>query len=148
MKSSYNLFLDDIRQPSSVGNYIFPVSLRTLYRLEEWVIVRNYEEFVTTLLRDGIPAMVSFDHDLADIHYEPEEYKESFEYHEETGYEALKYLVTYCIDHSLPIPVCHFHTSNTVGKANMEAYLKSALNFLDDQNKKEQIKLWELKKKL
>ena len=45
----YNLFLDDIRHPSQVANYILPIEAREQYLKEDWVIVRNYEEFVKVI---------------------------------------------------------------------------------------------------
>ena len=84
---SYYLFLDDIRMPWQVGNYIYPVELRSEYRLQNWIIVRNYKEFINTINEKGFPQCISFDHDLADIHYDPNTWTESFEYQEETGYD-------------------------------------------------------------
>ena len=78
----YNLFLDDERMPYQVGNYIYPVEIKPLYRLETWEIVRNYEEFVKIIEGRGLPSLISFDHDLADIHYDSNTYKESFTYRE------------------------------------------------------------------
>lgn len=47
--TSYNLFLDDVRVPGEVGNYIYPTELKSLYRLGEWEIVRGYESFVSII---------------------------------------------------------------------------------------------------
>jgi len=60
----YNLFLDDDRMPAEVANYANPVDIRPLYRKEEWAIVRNYPDFVKTVETRGVPAIISFDHDL------------------------------------------------------------------------------------
>ena len=62
------LFLDDIRNPSDVGNYI-RASLAELFSKENWIIVRNYKEFCNYIEKKGVPNVVSFDHDLADEHY-------------------------------------------------------------------------------
>ena len=74
----YNLFLDDIRDPSACLNYrtkFMPENSRA-YSLEDWVIVRSYSEFTEIIkskfASSEFPGLISFDHDLADIHYDPE----------------------------------------------------------------------------
>lgn len=57
---SYNLFLDDIRNPSDCIHYMYT----PIYTSVDWVIVRNYNEFVKTIEEKGLPEIVSFDHDL------------------------------------------------------------------------------------
>jgi hypothetical protein len=56
----YNLFLDDFRSLSDAFAYL-PLPE---YLQKEWIIVRNYDDFVYTVEKHGIPEMVSFDHDL------------------------------------------------------------------------------------
>lgn len=124
----YNLFLDDVRQPSEPGNYMSPVNLRSLYQEQEWVTVRNYNDFVKYITENGLPDLVSFDHDLADIHYDPTTCKESFEYTEETGYDCAKWLVMYCDDNGLPLPKYLCHSMNPIGKENIISYLDSYKN--------------------
>lgn len=89
----YNLFLDDVRQPGSVESYINNQVLQVLYRNTTWVIVRNYNDFVNTIKERGLPEIISFDHDLADINYDPQTQQESFVYNEKTGYDCAKWLV-------------------------------------------------------
>lgn len=56
----YNLFLDDFRSLNDAFAYLpLPEYLK-----DEWIIVRNYDDFVYTVEKHGIPKMVSFDHDL------------------------------------------------------------------------------------
>ena len=59
---SYHLFLDDARKPSDVKWIELP--------LVNWTIVRNYKEFVETIIKNGIPTTISFDHDLSMADYE------------------------------------------------------------------------------
>jgi len=126
---NYNLFLDDIRDPRMA----YDTCIRDpRYLMLGWVIVRNFEEFITKIMDDGVPDLVSFDHDLADIHYSnyfsgswENKYYEKNE--EKTGYQCLKWLCDYCIEHKELIPECIFHTANTVGKENMKNYY---MNFL------------------
>jgi hypothetical protein len=126
----YNLFLDDERYPHKVTWVELP--------LVEWVIVRNYNEFVQQILTNGLPARITFDHDLAFEHMrdyfnvsKDEEkildplklnYKK---YTEKTGYDCAKWLVNYCIEHNLDIPEYFVHSMNVIGKRNIISYLES-----------------------
>lgn len=117
----YNLYLDDIRMPYESGNYMYPVELRSMYRLEEWVIVRSYTKFTRYIKRHGMPNKVSFDHDLHDSHYEG-----VFDIKaEKTGYDCAKWLVEYCIEKELPLPEYYSHSMNPIGKENILNYLKN-----------------------
>jgi hypothetical protein len=130
-----NLFLDDIRQPYEVGNYISPIELRVFYRKEQWEIVRNYKEFCEFISKNGLPELISFDHDLADEHYTPQEYwhnyevskayQESQNYKEKTGMDCAKWLVDYCIVNSQPLPKFFIHSMNPVGAENIRVLLNN-----------------------
>lgn len=124
-QSDKYLFLDDVRMPYEVGNYIYPVRLRPMYRQKSWKIVRDYEEFVEYIEKNGLPDVVSFDHDLADIHYDPLTWTEGFEYEEKTGYDCAKWLVDYCQNHNLKLPEFYCHSMNPVGKDKILKLLNS-----------------------
>ena len=128
----YNLYLDDIRQPYETGNYINPVEFRKQYRLEEWVIVRNYDEFIKYIQNNGLPTKVSFDHDLAHIHYDPDTWTESFQYHEETGLDCAKWMCNYCLDNGLPLPEYYCHSMNPTGKENILGILDNYKKHLNE----------------
>ena len=51
-KELKKLYLDDVRIPQTEG----------------WEIVRNYDDFVKWIEENGLPDIVSFDHDLAEVH--------------------------------------------------------------------------------
>ena len=108
----YNLFLDDVRQPMAMAP-------NPLYTMEEWIVVKNFEEFVGYITDNGLPEMVSFDHDLADIHYNPSTQQESFQYRERTGYDCAKWLVAYCMAENKLLPKYLCHSANPVGKENI-----------------------------
>lgn len=61
---TYSLFLDDERQPWDVTWIDYITDKRP------WSIVRSHNEFVDFINANGCPNFVSFDHDLADVHYE------------------------------------------------------------------------------
>ena len=66
---SYNLFLDDIRHPYDCISYMPSPGIYSKYL---WKTVRNYDEFVSFITQNGLPDLISFDHDLSDIDYYPE----------------------------------------------------------------------------
>lgn len=116
------LYLDDIRT--------IPVG---------WFGVRSYKEFVEFIEKNGLPEFISFDHDLADEHYDdyfdnylkPEsEVKLKYdEYKEKTGYDCAKWLIEYCEKNNLELPVYQIHSFNGVGRFNIEQLLEGYKKF-------------------
>lgn len=128
----YNLFLDDARQVKDVKWLELP--------LVQWKIVRNHAEFVNTLTKYGLPLRISFDHDLADQHYEENTWAASesnvnkgvFRYNkmrEKTGYDCAKYLIEYCMKYDLDLPIYFVHTLNPIGRENIRSILESYAKF-------------------
>jgi len=112
----YNLFLDDERTPKDVLNY----SDNQIYIQVPWFIVRNYDQFCTTVKEEGIPNIVSFDHDIADFRRIGNESVEL------TGYHCAKWLIDYCMDHNLELPeTVLVHSKNIVGVKNIESLFKT-----------------------
>jgi hypothetical protein len=110
------LYLDDIRIPKTEG----------------WDIVRTYEDFVEWIEKNGLPEEVSFDHDLAEISYDPTTQTESFKYYEKTGYDAAKWLCDYCWTNGLPIPKWNVHSANPVGRDNIKQLMENFEKRLND----------------
>ena len=126
-----HLYLDDVRTPLN----------------DTWQVVRNYDQFKAWLIEnytnDGeyypepvvIGLTVSFDHDLADEHYTPQELWPSFSasdkhqssqnYSEKTGLDCAKLMVEMNL-----IPMeCNSHSMNPVGQANICGYLDGWYRF-------------------
>lgn len=126
---SYNLFLDDFRDPEDCFEYMRHLP----YIMEDWIIVRNYDEFVKFIQEKGIPDLISFDHDLADTHYDNQDHVDEDYYDiitERTGYHCAKWLINYCIDNKKELPATILiHSMNHAGSRNIqslfESYLKS-----------------------
>lgn len=127
---SYNLFLDDFRMPEDA----FEITHIPVYILiDDWIIARSYDEFVKTIQEKGIPEIISFDHDLADIHYDQQEHVDNDYYDivsEKTGYHCAKWFIDYCIDNNKKLPATILiHSMNPAGSLNIkslfESYLKS-----------------------
>ena len=123
----YNLFLDDVRNPIDCVYYMYT----PIYTSVDWVIVRDYNSFIKIIKENGLPEIISFDHDLSDEHYDPKMYHESYDelydsFKEKTGYECAKWLVDYCIDNNefLPKKIL-VHSMNPIGRRNIESYFES-----------------------
>jgi hypothetical protein len=116
------LFLDDNRQPYDVfKNTIDPIYENN----NEWSIVKNYEEFVNAILESGLPEIISFDHDLSQNHYLPEN-QTNIDYKtikDRTGFDAALWLVGYCRMNNLELPIVKVHSANPEGKKNIERVL-------------------------
>lgn len=123
VKITYNLFIDDIRVPSTVLTYLD----NHIYNDWDWEIVRSYDEMVEIITDRGLPSFVSFDHDLADITYDSETQTESFSYHETHGLDCVKWIVEYCIDNKCDFPEYAVHSQNPVGADNIHGYVNSFL---------------------
>ena len=128
------LFLDDIRSPKD-GIGLVPSHMNKFYWANDWNVVRSHDEFVEWIEKNGVPDFVSFDHDLADEHYD--EFMNlrdrSFEEYvplEKTGYESAKWLVDHCLDKGVGLPEYQVHSANPIGKTNIEGYLENAKKHL------------------
>jgi len=110
------LFLDDSRIPGDLKS--------EFYCNNQWDIVRNYDEFVSYINRNGIDGLfISFDHDLGFTNeYYIENNLESPD-NEKSGYDCVKWLCTYCMDNNLRFPEYKIHSMNPTGAKNMECYI-------------------------
>ena len=131
------LFLDDERNPGDVTWCALPSA--------KYAVVRNYNEFVQHVITFGVPAFVSFDHDLADLHYkvgfeelqasEPWRLKDesaTFDYGpEKTGYDCARWLVDFCADRGAKFPNYAVHSMNPVGGIRIKQYVENAKKHLN-----------------
>ena len=128
---SYNLFLDDYRMPKDAFEYM----KQPVFIEEKWIVVRNYYAFITLIENKGVPEIISFDHDLADSHYENQEHLDADAYDimsEKTGYHCAKWLIDYCIDNKKELPKrIIIHSMNPYGSKNIESLFKSYLKSLE-----------------
>ena len=125
------LWLDDIRDPAHSSRFI-DQKMRDLD--VEIVWVKNYQEFKSWIEANKLPEFISFDHDLADIHYDEVEDWEDYyklEDREMTGYDAALFLVEYCDKNYLRLPNYWVHSQNPIGKLNINHYLENAQKHLD-----------------
>ena len=110
---SYNLFLDDIRTVKMV----YP-------EMEEidFVIVRNYDVFVKTIIHKGLPHFISFDNDLG---------LNKFNVLAPDGYACAKWLV---YESGIDIRDLKFkvHSANPVAKVQIESLLTNYIKHLKE----------------
>ena len=127
MKEKYKLFLDDIRSVEAVVDYMHARIGSDSYVYSEfgWVVVKNFKEFKETIESKGLPDFVSFDHDLADVHYDPSTQRESFHYQEETGLDCAEWLINYCKENNLEFPEYAIHSMNPIGSRRIKIAIES-----------------------
>ena len=115
------LYLDDVRTPTE-----------TIPGYHPWNVVRNYDEFEEWIVRNGVPDLISFDHDLAKEHMD--DYFKQFaekgfqipnyeNYIEKTGIDCANFLVEYCQKMNVNLKQCCVHSHNPVGAKNIQDFL-------------------------
>ena len=111
------IYLDDVRTP--VEN--------------EWIVVRNYEEFVSKIKEIGLKNIetISLDHDLGDTamneyfnNVSPNFKLDYNNIEEKTGMDCAKWLVEKWMD-GAPVCVVMVHSANAIGAANMMGYINN-----------------------
>lgn len=128
MKTTYNILLDDNRTPADVYDY----TKRMEYKSFNWIIVRNYQEFVdlftNRFMNNELPKLVSFDHDLATEHYIIAAKNLLNEFDENsvkipTGWHALSWMLNTYTCNDIKLPHILFHSKNPAGVKNMQSLL-------------------------
>lgn len=122
------LYLDDIRTPSE-----------TLPNAHPWIVVRSYADFVDHITNNGIPDLISFDHDLAKEHmedYYAQMLKNGYQnpdydqYKEKTGLDCAKFLCEYAERMNQEIKSCVVHSHNPVGASNIMGYINGFMKHM------------------
>jgi hypothetical protein len=115
------IYLDDVRTPIDK---------------EQWVIVRNYDEFVSKVAEIGLGniELISLDHDLGDTAMQ--EWRRNV-YHnytlnydnieEKTGFHCAKWLVNQWLD-GQPLVQVYTHSANAIGAANIMGYINNYMH--------------------
>jgi hypothetical protein len=114
------LYLDDIRTPFD----------------EDWIVVRNYDEFVSQIKLHGLGnfEVISLDHDLGEgamiEYYTNVKNNYMLDYNninERTGMDCCHYLVSESMNLKIPLPQIYIHSANPIGSANMMGYINNYL---------------------
>lgn len=134
---SYNIYLDDWREPIHTILSVKPTELKQVISCNEWDIVRSYNEFIDKIMKKGLPDIISFDHDLGPDTYFVKNQKliadlseikidyDRYLDHELTGYHCAQWLANYCMDNFKPLPRYVIHSDNEVGSENIRSYLEN-----------------------
>jgi hypothetical protein len=147
---SYNLFLDDVRKPEHA--YIYPkrngsgliIETQSLKHVsnvdnDNWIVARNYDDFIKIIEEKGLPDVVSFDHDLHEEHikhyYSVTEKTGIIEYGNlkiKTGKHCAEYFVQKCQKlKPKNLPEVFIHSANKWGVEEIKNVLKQIYNFYD-----------------
>ena len=111
------IYLDDIRTPVEDG----------------WTVVRNYEQFVSTIMYIGLDniELISLDHDLGDTamkEWHTNVYHNyTLDYNnitEKTGMDCAKWLVEQWMNGEKVVDV-FTHSANAIGSANIMGYINN-----------------------
>lgn len=115
-----SIYLDDFRTP-----------LEHPYD-DEWIIVRNYDEFIEKVKEIGLNRIdiFSLDHDLdkssTDHYFEYVKKNYEIDYtqiKEKTGMDVVRWLVEHSKETNTLLPQCYIHSHNPIGSGNMLGYL-------------------------
>ncbi len=121
------LFLDDWRIPRDCATYMWQRTDCRIYH-EEWDIVRSYGQFVEWIEKNGVPDLVTFDYDLADVEELKEELpiEEWFNLDENrvyTGLDCVEFLLDFCNKNDFKFPEYVIHSVNPAGCEEMKRIL-------------------------
>lgn len=134
--NNFKLFLDDIRKPSDGFLYNEQKYLLDYSGTQacEWEVVRNYQDFCEFLDKFGIPAMISFDHDLHTEHMQHYFNVTTkigvIEYgnlKHKTGKHCAEYFMEKWKEAGKPRVSIYIHSANRWGQTEIKNVLKEAL---------------------
>lgn len=122
------LFIDDYRMPIDCTTYMYARGVDCEIYRQQWHVVRSHGQFVKFIEDNGMPDVISFDHDLADVEELREDlpFEEWFDLsgnREYTGMDCAKWLVERCMDTGERLPAYLVHSVNPAGRANIEGLL-------------------------
>lgn len=137
------LFLDDIRNPfgnidndPDKGTWLIFSPIEQPY---EVIWVKSYKEFAEWIHNNALPTAICFDHDLGDdIAIKAKERgltkkkARLLKQQEKNGMDCAKFLVDYCMDNNLKLPLYNIQSANPVGKENIDSLLKQFKKFQEN----------------
>lgn len=136
LNNSKILFLDDIRTTGIILSMIPAEIIGEFIDGSEINLVKNYDEFVDYIKKEGIPKFISFDHDLSILHIISDDFPvEEFSISEKTGSDCAKWLVEYCLENDINFPEYYVHSMNIIGKSNIESIINSYKKYRKNERK-------------
>ncbi|MDT0678653.1 cyclic-phosphate processing receiver domain-containing protein [Autumnicola musiva] len=103
------LWLDDKLNP--MDTRMDWLAFSPIGREVEVVWVKNMMEFRNWIQKNGLPDAICFDHDLGDS--------------SPNGYDCAKWLIKYCQENQLSLPLWASQCTNPLQKANINKLLRS-----------------------
>ncbi len=131
------LWLDDVRNPLEDGWLVFsPIEQPC-----NVIWVKSYNDFVKFIELNGLPEAICFDHDLGlpnqlkwrDKGKSKRESRRLARLEEKTGMDCAKWLVNYCLDKGLALPLYNIQSANPVGKSNIDELLKGYIKYQKEE---------------
>lgn len=131
------LWLDDVRNPF-VGDWLLSYAPDFDDDRDNVVWVKNYDDFVEWITKNGLPYKVAFDHDLgkdeADMKVQMGMSKRQARKEKKgikDGKDAANWLVEYCLDNDLNIPLFTIQSANPTGADNIRGLLMGAIKHIN-----------------
>jgi len=118
------LFLDDTRNPFDLEANWLVFSPFELLEGDEVIWVKSYNEFVEYITDFGVPDGICFDHDLGG-----DEWQSLLE---KNGKDCANFLVEYCLDYDVKLPLWNCQTSNPSGKENINSIMNNFKKYQDE----------------
>lgn len=127
------LWLDDMRDPNKYfdknagnsntfqRNKAYYDNLRQQYNLN-FVWVKNIEEFISYIMKNGVPEFVSFDHDLGKGLPK--------------GLDCAKWLIDYCNNNGVKMPRFFVHSANPNGQREINGLLQQTIKITESDIRK------------
>jgi len=127
------LFLDDYRKPDDVPSHLRP-NWFTKEAIQNYPIItvtsyKSFVKFVTEYYKNTnhLPDHISFDHDLVPGHYHKNMQEGEINYKSEdfdnddnkTGYHCAEFLIDFCKELGLKLPLWNCHSFNPIGRKNI-----------------------------
>jgi len=136
MKAKTLLWLDDMRNPF-LADWLLQFAPEFDERRDFVVWVKNYDEFVEFIEGYGVPHKIAFDHDLEPdkIIGNPMDLKNCSIEYGKTGMDCARYLVNFCQDKNIPLPLWVIQSANPVGEDNMNGLLTQFKKFQNGENR-------------
>lgn len=126
------LWLDDIRDPKDTiwQDWINAEIIQPeLYKI---VWVKSYVEFTAWIVKNGLPALICFDHDLGEdvakgrvIGGMSKRQARTLKRETLSGFDCTKWLIEYCLTNKTNIPEFRIQSANPVGAENIKCLIEN-----------------------
>ena len=105
-REPYNYFSKNSNSGAWLRNHDYYINNVFNRYNPNFIWVKNLKEFEDYIINNGLPNMVSFDHDIKPKNYEGQH---------ENGADVANWLVNYCKQNNLKLPWCFAHSANKNG---------------------------------